>query len=98
MFSQFEGAHDPDDLDDGEILYNLEKQLRFMKSLYSEEVLYTFEREPNEEERLKNANYTMTLKRPFDHYTPSVLHEIINAIISSNGGQMKVVDCSGVYI
>jgi hypothetical protein len=98
LFSLFESAHDPDDLDDGDILYNLEEQLHFMKSLYSEEVLYIFEREPDEEERMRNANYTMTLKGPFDQYAPPILHEIINAIISTNGGQMKVVNWSGVDI
>ncbi|MCC3648471.1 hypothetical protein JGK52_17550 [Cytobacillus oceanisediminis] len=70
LFSLFENAHDPDDDDDLEILYNLEEQLRFMKSLYSEEVLDIFEREPDEEERMRNANYTMTLKGPLTNMLP----------------------------
>ncbi|MCM3409937.1 hypothetical protein [Metabacillus litoralis] len=82
----------------GKFCTPLEQQLLFMESLYSEEVIYIFDREPNQEERMKNANYTMTLKGHFDQYTSSVLYEIINAIISNNGGQMKVVDWSGVDI
>jgi hypothetical protein len=90
LYQMFENKYDPDHDDECQILYQLEEEIRIMESYFSDEIINTFERQP--EERIENSNCVLTLDSPFDHYPLQLIQEILQKMIHKHSGYCRIIN------